>query len=159
MLLAEPIARTFGRKPTAKPSKQFTPSTVGALVLVAFTVLRVLTPKPIADTDVTPVSTIAHVPAELARQPVFNQYELGGFLIFSSIRPFIDGRADVYGSDFVTNYFESVSDGDKLQSTLQRHRVTWAISSAGHPLDRAFEMLPGWTLLYRDRYAAVYVRE
>jgi hypothetical protein len=158
MLIAEPLANALRGHPPNKVATNWFTVAAGLVVFSAFTMVRVATPQVVSDTRLTPVTALARVSGEVMRQPVFNQFELGGFLILSGVRPFIDGRADVYGSDFVTNYFESVSDGDKLQSTLQRHGVMWAISATGHPLDKAFAVLPGWTLLYRDRYAAVYVR-
>ncbi|MGN5478967.1 hypothetical protein ACTMU2_24310 [Cupriavidus basilensis] len=44
-----------------------------------------------------------------ASGPVFNSYNFGGYLIFSGIAPIIDGRADLYGDDFVRRYVEAYS--------------------------------------------------
>jgi hypothetical protein len=40
---------------------------------------------------------LAAVPPELRAKPVLNDYGFGGYLIWSGVRPFIDGRADTYG--------------------------------------------------------------
>jgi hypothetical protein len=35
---------------------------------------------------------------------VLNTYGFGGYLIFSGVRPFIDGRSDMYGDAFFMRY-------------------------------------------------------
>ncbi len=47
---------------------------------------------------------LSAVPPELGRKPVLNQYGFGGYLIWSHVRPFIDGRADMYGGAMLGLY-------------------------------------------------------
>ncbi len=158
MLIAEPIASTLRRESTPKIARHPLALVAAAALLMVFATVRILSPKPIGDTGLTPVAALASVPSELARRPVFNQFELGGFLILSGVRPFIDGRADVYGETFVANYFQSGTDRDRLQQTLERYGIVWAIAATGHPLNDAFDALPGWAVSYRDRFAVVHVK-
>ena len=36
---------------------------------------------------------------------VFNDYDLGGYLIYAGMPTFIDGRSELYGRDFLLRYF------------------------------------------------------
>ena len=47
-----------------------------------------------------PLTLLAKVPDEIRRQPVYNEYSQGGPLVMLGVRPYIDGRADMYGDDF-----------------------------------------------------------
>ena len=44
------------------------------------------------------------MPAALRAQPVLNQYDFGGYLIFKGVKVFVDGRTDLYGDAFLANY-------------------------------------------------------
>ena len=107
-----------------------------------------------------PVTALSHVPPSIARTPVFNQYSLGGYLMFIGVRPFIDGRADMYGDAFMTNYGRIVTDQDiaALQQTFAKYGVVWTVFAPGHPFNAFLDELPGWRLLYQDKFAVVHVR-
>ena len=50
-----------------------------------------------------PVTALAHMPPALAAEPLRNTYNFGSYLIFSHIRPFIGGRANMYGDGSCTS--------------------------------------------------------
>ena len=90
---------------------------------------------------------------------VMNQYGFGGYLIFSGIHPFIDGRAELYGDPFMKRYHQAiwgVTDG--LPKLLQEYRITWTIFAAHGTAAVLMEHLPGWQRIYRDDVAVVYAR-
>ena len=72
-----------------------------AAALVAVRLLLPVTPGTAAT---APAAALAHVPPDLAAQPVFNEYGFGGYLIHAGLRPFVDGRADMYGTPFMHEY-------------------------------------------------------
>lgn len=93
----------------------------------------------------------------LARTPVLNEYNFGGFLIFHGVRPFIDGRAELYGDKFLAEYAELVRPNrERIVQTLEQRGIQWALLNAASPARTAMEALPGWRLLYADKIAAVY---
>jgi len=73
--------------------------------------LRALWPLTPPESVANPGPLLAHVPPELRLQPVFNEYSFGGPLILAGIRPYIDGRADMYGDAFVADY-TTIGNGD-----------------------------------------------
>ena len=38
---------------------------------------------------------------------MFNDYSFGGWLVFKGVRPFIDGRSDMYGDDLLKLYLDA----------------------------------------------------
>src|SRR5262249_10898242 len=60
---------------------------------------------------------------------VFNSYDFGGYLIFSDIPTFVDGRADLYGDDFLQKYFAVINLADLPASLrmLDDERIDCAI--------------------------------
>ena len=129
-----------------------------SLALLAIAV-RLLVPEVRVDGPTAPITALAHVPAALRAQPVLNDYDFGGYLIFEGVRPYIDGRADMYGDAFV-------ADDDQIQRASQsamdaaiaRYHIRWAILSPNRPLTDALARTPGWKRTYADRYAVVLVK-
>jgi hypothetical protein len=92
--------------------------------------------------------------------PVLNDYAFGGYLIWIGVKPFIDSRADLYGSEFLSNYAAlATPDKNALASTLAHYHVRWTIFAAGAPVVKLLDAMPGWHRLYADRIAVVHVRQ
>ena len=165
MLLAEPIARTLKpriKPPTVAPARHILRvAGFGALMLMlALSLIRLAIPKPLVDSGQAPITALSHVPDAILRRPGFNQYDLGGYLIFMGVRPFIDGRADMYGDAFMTNYARIVYNQDRsaLQQTFAKYDVVWTLFAADNAFNALLDQLPGWRILYRDKFAVVHVR-
>ena len=128
------------------------------LALVAATLIGVRLGKPLVRRDNVnvPVSAMAHVPASLLTQPVLNEYAFGGYLIFKRVRPYIDGRADMYGDDFVAEYLAIIQGTEPdVDRAFRRWGVRWTILSPRDGLVRLLDRRPGWRRLYADPYAVV----
>jgi hypothetical protein len=124
-----------------------------AAARIAYPVVRI-------DGEVTPGAALAHVPDDLRRQPVFNEYSFGGYLIFHDVRPFIDGRAELYGEDFIARYARIVRpDKRELAAVLTEYRVRWTILDANDVVVPLMDAMPGWHRLYADKVAVVHVRD
>jgi hypothetical protein len=160
LILAEPLGRALGRTEPGSMGRAM-PVPQAALawgLALAAIALRLLVPEVRVDGPTAPVTALAHVPAALRTQPVLNDYDFGGYLIFEGVRPYIDGRADMYGDAFV-------ADDDQIQRASQsamdaaiaRYHIHWAILSPNRPLTDALARTPGWKRTYADRYAVVLV--
>lgn len=92
--------------------------------------------------------------------PVMNDYGFGGYLIFEGIPPFIDGRADLYGDDFLKRYVEATRGvTDDLPKLLDQYRIGWTLFAANTTAVTLMDHLPGWRRLYADDTAVVHVRD
>ncbi|MFL6763567.1 MAG: hypothetical protein ACJ8FO_00025 [Sphingomicrobium sp.] len=129
----------------------------GAALLVAARAAMPLSPP---ENEANPWKLIAAVPPELRLQPVLNGYSMGGPLILSGIRPYIDGRGDMYGDELVLGYARIIhGDGGALASAVQRWNIRWAILPNQSKLSALLDRTPGWRRIARDKVGAIYVRQ
>jgi hypothetical protein len=128
----------------------------GAILLVA---ARAALPLQPPDNEANPWKLIAKVPPELRSQPVLNGYSMGGPLILSGIRPYVDGRGDMYGDDLVIGYAEIVhGDAGAFARAVQRWKIRWAILPNDSKLIGVIARSPDWRLVARDKVGAIYER-
>ncbi len=118
--------------------------------------LRLVLPSAPGDGDPFPAAALAHVPAALAAQPVFNGYSFGGYLIYAHVRPLIDGRADMYGSPFLHEYMAMAASTAALEKAFQTYRIRWTLLSPASPAVALLDSMPGWCRLYADKVAVVH---
>jgi hypothetical protein len=111
------------------------------------------------DNGNVPVSAFAHVPPPLMTQHVFNEYAFGGYLIFKGVKPYIDGRADMYGDAFVQQYL-AIAGGVEpdVDKAFKRWNITWVIVSPRDGLVSLLDRKPGWRRLYSDPFAVLFAR-
>jgi hypothetical protein len=122
------------------------------VVVLAATGVRLVLPLQRGDDAFTPNSALDHVPATLRHQPVLNDRDFGGFLIFREIKPFIDGRP-IYPPAFRRR----ASDPGLLAETLTRYHVRWTILKPAAA--KAMDGRTGWHRLYADQWAVVHVKD
>jgi hypothetical protein len=109
---------------------------------------------------ITPASALAAITAHDVKGPVFNDYGFGGYLIFSGIQPFIDGRTELYGDAFIKRCFDAESlRSDQLPQLLAEYGVTWTLLPPTTPAVKLLDHLPGWQRLYSDEVAVVHIRD
>jgi hypothetical protein len=143
----------------ARPPRR--PALLAALVLAAVVSLPVaLRPVDRADDTVTPQSALAAARRLDLTGPVFNSEGFGGYLIFSGIPAFIDGRVEVYGDNFLAAYLAAErGDGATLADLLERYHIAWTLLRAGTPAVAAIDRLPGWRRVYADGLAVIHSRD
>lgn len=129
----------------------------GALFLIAVRSILPLTPQ---ESETNPWKLIASVPPELRSQPVLNDYSMGGPLILSGIKTFIDGRGDMYGDPHVLTYSRLVNGNTReLASTVKRWNIRWAIvAQRDKKLVAMLDHTPGWRRIRQNKIGIVYVR-
>lgn len=103
----------------------------------------------------TPAAAVDAVLARGIPGQVMNEQMFGGYLNFRGVPPLIDGRVDMYGTDFVLRY----SALDQLTGLLAQYNIAWTIFLPSNPAVTVMDHLPGWRRAYSDDYAVVHVRE
>ena len=161
LILAAPLGRLAANGPGGQVTWRGTALQWSALVAVVgmLTGLRMAYPYKLMDQPQAPMSAIEHIPAGLRALPVLNSYGLGGILIFEGMRPVIDGRADMYGHDFMQEH-SAVMAGDKkwLQAWETEFDLQWAFLAPKEALVNVLDSDPQWRRLYTSRYAIVYAK-
>jgi hypothetical protein len=90
-----------------------------------------------------------------------NGYDFGGYLIFSGIPTFIDGRADLFGDRFLRRYVNALTlngADDRLTELIKQHDIQWTLLPSGLPAVNLLDELPGWQRLHSDPVAVVHIR-
>lgn len=164
LLLAQPLAWALDPQRAAAAPTQGTQGwervalcAVASVAMVVVGAVRLSHPVVRVDSRTVPVSAFASVPPSLANQPMFNDYAFGGWLIFKGVRPFIDGRADMYGDAFITQFL-AINRGDvaAFDRAMKARRFRWTIVSSDSPLIAVLDAKPGWRRIHTDPYAVVH---
>ncbi|HEY2709604.1 MAG TPA: hypothetical protein VGI95_16260 [Caulobacteraceae bacterium] len=172
LLLAEPFGRAIYPERAGlriappvgwKPAWRVPSLSIAALLAVlAAGVIggRLATPLVRTDNGNVPVTAFAHVPAALLSQPVFNEYAFGGYLIFKGVKPYVDGRADMYGDAWVQEYLAIAGGAEPdLDRAIKRWNIRWTFLSPREPLVKVLDKTPGWRRVYADSFAVVQARD
>lgn len=114
-----------------------------------------------AQADIFPVDAIAHIRTTQPPGTLFNSYNWGGYLMFvlPEYPVFVDGRTDLYGDAFLSDYIQTVTGRDGWQAMLVDYNVHTVLVESGSGLARALSASMDWTLDYQDDQAVVYLRE
>ncbi len=92
--------------------------------------------------------------------PVLNAYNWGGYLIYSDIAVFIDGRAEMYGDAFFKTYIDAMSltQPASFEPLLAKYRITWTLLSPDTPAVALLDRNPNWKRVHTDDTAVVHMR-
>lgn len=133
------------------------PLALAAAALLAVRALWPLTPE---EGPANPARLFAAIPPELRTQPVFNEYTFGGPLILAGIRPFIDGRSELYGDQYMIDYVDiAAGDTAKFDRAVERYGIRWAILPArGSGLAAELAKSPRWRRIHTDKVGTIFVR-
>ena len=154
LLLAEAVL------PSSRSARSGVPSP--ALILAAcsgwalLAAGRLALPVERGNTSAYPVSAIQSVPPEIRRLPVFNSYNFGGPLILNNIRPFIDGRADMYGNAFMFEHRAARVQEAAFGRIVEKWNIRWTILHPEEPLVKLLDQ-KGWRRTHSDSWAVVQV--
>ena len=93
--------------------------------------------------------------------PIFNDYNWGGYLIwklYPGRRVFIDGRADVYGDDFIYRYVKTYEGERGWRDELDRFGIQTVLIQPGSALTTLLREDKGWHRVYEDHESVVFTR-
>lgn len=165
LLIAAPLGRHLAALPVrlAAMSKFRTAVIELPIILLiggVFTAELVHDPVHRHDDRMTPGAALNHVPDNLRRLPVLNDLGFAGYLIFNGVKPFIDGRADMYGGEFLKTYYDAESaNSPVLQRVLKQYDIAWTMMPPTSPVVAVLDASPDWIRLYSDDFAVVQVRK
>ena len=111
--------------------------------------------------DNTPAAAVAWARDNGLKGRVFNHYGFGGYLINQGVPTFIDGRGELYGGEFVTQYAKAaaLSGDEPFDKLLDRYGIEWTLLLPKQQANRLLERLPNWRRAYADEAAVIFVRE
>jgi hypothetical protein len=179
MLLARPIADALGTpspvqaEPPPPPSqggsesapaepRQLAPAAALAGLLaavLALSLVRLFLPAPALPPFAAIRAALAALPSDLRTKRVLNGYAFGGYLIFEGVKPYVDGRADLFGDAFLADYAR-IARGERepLDAVLSQDHIAWTMFAPGQGAVAAMDAEPGWRRVYTDRLVVVHAR-
>jgi len=109
----------------------------------------------------TPTAALNYVREAGVKGHVLNHYGYGGFLINAGIPTFIDGRAELFGGDFIKRYAEAITlrGEEPLEKLLDRYDIRWTFLTRDQPANKLLAHLPGWHQAYSDDQSTIFVRD
>lgn len=127
--------------------------------LLSWGVVRVDMLRPVP--DMTPEAAVQAALAKNPPGPVLNAFEFGGYLIFRGIPVFVDGRADLYGDRFLSDYLAAIklNSPERLVQLLEKYCIGWTLLQPGTPATALLDRLPEWHQIYIDQVSVVHVKE
>ena len=124
MLLPRALGGAGDRLVRRKRHRRMAAAGVG-VALAGLLLFRMVSPLEPAENGANPASAIAALPADLRTTPGLNGYGFGGPLILAGIKPYIDGRSDMYGDAFFADY-QRILDGDRAAFDEQRGAIAFS---------------------------------
>ncbi|MGY8633652.1 hypothetical protein RAD15_14340 [Bradyrhizobium sp. 14AA] len=166
LVLAKPLGQMRARPDATDTDRQparYVTAT-GALMIVAasltLTLLYTGQHRFTFTTVQTPVAAVDLLEQHKARR-IFNAYQFGGYLISRDIPVYVDGRAELYGENFVMDFFKA-TEGKKpalLPRLLDDYKIDATLLPADAPGPQILDQLKGWKRIYADDIAVVHVRD
>jgi len=149
----DPLPRYFQKRPIMTPS-------IGLVVAILSTAYSWRYANSGPPESVMPKAAIDFASKNGISGNVFNSYDFGGYLIFSGIPTFVDGRVMPYTDDFLWKHAAAVNliDINQAFSLLDNYKVTWTILHPTEPLAKALARNALWYEAYSDKNSVVFVR-
>lgn len=162
------LARTLGRIPGARHelgTHEYVLNWVLLLVLATtFIALRpTIERNKAAELARTyPVKAVDFVIERGIQGRMYNDYNHGGYLIYRlapQVKVMIDGRADVYGDDFIKDYGIISTGHQGWQEKLATLNVDFAITAVDAPIRQLMMHVEGFREVYVDKDFSVLLRD
>jgi hypothetical protein len=109
-----------------------------------------------------PQDAVAWIQEHRPAGPMFNSYNWGGYLIWHlwpDYEVFVDGRTDLYGDELLSQYLRVRFAQPGFQEVFDEYGVNLVLTEAGGFTGSFLALDDGWTLVYSDDIAVIYVRE
>ena len=110
---------------------------------------------------VFPVAAVAFARAEgLTGTPIFHEYTWGGYLLYAwpGQRIYIDGMANLFGSDLMKEYRALYDASAGWRQTLEARGVDALLLPPESPLARVVRGADGWTPAHETEAAVLFTR-
>lgn len=109
-----------------------------------------------------PVNAVKFLQREPIAGNMFNNDEFGDYMIFTAwpaYRVFMDGRSDMYGERYGSDYLKIANVLPGWKETLKKYNISWVIFETESALTAALEDQRDWQAIYSDRVATIFVRK
>ena len=108
-----------------------------------------------------PVAAVRFLEAQNLKNNVFSEYEWNDYLIWTapSRRVFIDGRADMYGDEFLSQFVGLYGEGRNWEAVFDRFAVNTIMIESSSRLASLIRKNAAWSEVYDDGQAMILIRK
>jgi hypothetical protein len=156
------------RRAQAVSTRSISRLVVNGLVLAAFLVFAVVrietvvVHQPQSERANFPAGTVEFLNSQRQPGPIFNHYNFGGYFIwklYPEYAVFIDGRADLYGDEFLHNFAKTYYVSDQnWEAPIRDWKIRTVVLPPDAPVVAALKLTHAWDEAYRDSQAVVLTR-
>jgi hypothetical protein len=103
-----------------------------------------------------PVEAVKWIRANQPPGQMFNSYNWGGYLLWSlpQYPVFIDGRADLYGNDFIEEWWNIANGNLNSNASMDNYNIHFLLLEPNWPIIEKLKVT-GWKVSYQDDIAVV----
>lgn len=160
LFMAAPFAHQLGRAALHDAKGPYTAAAAALVMLaLAMTVVLPLSLRYAPRAEVTPAGAVAAVKAS-GKTHLLNSYDFGGYLIAQGVKPFIDGRTELYGADFFLRHDAAVNlkNVDAFYDLMKTRDIDVTMLAPATPAVGLLDRMPEWKRVYADEVAVVHMR-
>jgi hypothetical protein len=107
-----------------------------------------------------PIKAIGFAKSHRYRGPLYNTYDWGGILIWDLRLPVsLDGRAALYGDQLIDRSVATWGGRPGWDKDPELARSNLVLAPVNEPLTQLLMLSPDFRLAYKDKVAAVFVRD
>lgn len=160
LFIAAPLASQLGGRAIGEAKALYT--AVAAAMLLFAAAMSVVLPLSLRyepRAQVTPAGAVEVVKAS-GRTHLLNSYDFGGYLIAQGVKPFIDGRTELYGADFFLHHDAAVNlkNVGVFYDLIRTRDIDVTLLAPATPAVGLLDRVPEWKRVYADDVAVVHVR-
>ncbi|MCR6735272.1 MAG: hypothetical protein NVV83_14890 [Afipia sp.] len=161
LVLAKPLSIRFGHSDGGAQTPRSRTGIVAVVLVVtaatwAFAAYHTFTPV-VGQTPIAAVNILKE--RKVAR--ILHNAGFGGYLITQGIPVFFDGRAELYGEDFVVKALNAfaLKDVGSFLGLLETWKIDATLLTPATPAVGLLDRLDGWQRIYADDEAVVHIRK
>ncbi len=166
LLAAQLAALTERRREVQAPprfARWLNPLLLGlTLLAVGLRFVSVLQQQPLAEAESYPKAAVDWIVKNRPAGNLYNTYGWGGYLIwrlYPHYPVYIDGRADVYGNEFIYDYMKIYYGQPGWEEKLEAAGVRLALVENDSGIAYALGGSEAWQMAYKDDKALIFVRK
>lgn len=166
-VLAEQLNGLFEIKPGSQKHSSFFRIAASILLIGSASVLvfgfnQATKNQQRTEAETFPKDAVAWIEKNKPEGNLFNSYNWGGYILwrlYPEYLVYIDGRADLYGKDFITNYTDIYFAKSGWEEKLEQDHIEHVFVESDSMLADAISQSSLWELSYQDKISVIFSRK
>ena len=166
-VLAEQFSFLIKFRPDAKGHnghfRYIAPILISAIaVVLVLGILQVTINQQKSEADTFPKVAVDWINENKPNGNLFNSYNWGGYIIwrlYPEYLVYIDGRADLYGKEFVSNFTEIYFTKPGWEEKLNQESIGIVLVESDSMLADALRQSSPWKKLFEDKISVIFIKK